>query len=62
MSNVHAAATWTATCVEEKGIATLVSIEDLIEVTVAEEESSSQPAVGLVAGELGEPLQECLVD
>jgi hypothetical protein len=62
MPNVHAAATWATACVEKEGFAALVSIENLIKVAVAEEESPAKPAMWFVPCELGESLQKFLVD
>jgi hypothetical protein len=59
---VHTTTAWAAACVEKEGVAALVSIENLIKVAVAEEESSAKPAMWFVTCELGEPLQKFLVD
>lgn len=56
MPNVHTTTTWTSACVDKEGFAALVSIENFIEVAVAEEESSTQPAVWFVTCKLGKPL------
>lgn len=48
--------------VEKEGVATLVAVEDLVEVAVAEEESAAEPAVRLSASDSLEAFEKALVD
>lgn len=62
MTQVQAAGAGAAAGVEEEGLAVLVAGQDLIEVAVAEEQASSQPAVRLVSGDPFEALQKRIVN
>ena len=48
--------------VEEKGLATFIAVEDLVEVTMAEEETATEPAVRLPASDSLEAFEDGLVD
>lgn len=62
VADVHAVGARTATGVEEKGLALLVSVEDVLEFAVAEDDATAHEAVGAVARDSFEPLEEGLVD
>jgi hypothetical protein len=59
---MQAARTWSSSGVEEESLAFLIAVKDLVEVTMAEEEPSSQPAVRLVARQALEALEDLGVD
>lgn len=62
VSQVQTAGAGPAAGVEEEGLAVLVARQDLVEIAVAEEQASSQPAVRLVSGDPFETFQELVVD
>ena len=47
--------------IQEEGLASFVCIEDLVEISVREEEAASQPAVWFVAGEALEAFEDGFV-
>ena len=62
MTQVQAPGTGSSPGVEEEGFAALVLVENPVEVSVAEEQTPPQPAMGLVAGHLLEAIEDFLVD
>lgn len=62
VSQVHRVRTWSSACVEVEGLALFVAVEDLVELTVGEEASSSEQRVCLPASELFESGEELRVD
>ena len=59
---MQAAGTRATAGVEEEGLSLLLLREDLVKVTVAEEEAASEPTVRLVAGDFLEAIKEILAD
>ena len=62
VAEVQAAGAGATAGVEHEGLAALMVGEDLFEVAVAEEEAATEPAMGLVTGDLFEALEEGVVD
>lgn len=62
MTNVHAVTARTTTSVQEERLILLIAVQDTRQVTVAEEDLSSQKAMGSVAGDLLEALQQSIID
>lgn len=61
MTKMQAPGARASTGVEEEGLAAFVSGEDLVEVTMAEEEATPEPAVWLMPGSFFETLEQLLV-
>jgi len=61
VSNVQAIATRTTASIDEERFAFFVVGKDFIEVAMAEEEASSEPAMWCVTRETLEALEQCVV-
>ena len=61
MAEMQCITGWSSACIQEKGLASLVCIKDLVKVPVREEEAASQPAVWFVTGEALEALEDWIV-
>ncbi len=61
MSNVQTIATRTTACIDEERFAFFVVCKDFIEIAMAEEETSSEPAMWFVACKALEALEQCVV-
>lgn len=62
MPKMHRIARRPAAGVQEKRLPGLILIQDAVEVAVGEKQTSSKPAMGLVAGETLEALEQFVVD
>ncbi len=61
MTEVQTPCTGAAAGVEKEGLALLIRVQDLVEITMAEEQAAPEPAMSLVAGELLKPVNDSLV-
>lgn len=62
MSQMQTTSAWTSTGVKEEGVATLVGIEDFIEVAMTEKQSAAEPAMRFSTSDLFKPLEKSRVD
>ena len=62
MANVDTVGGRTAASIEEKGLALLIAVENKLEVAMGEDNASPEEAMGLLAGDPLETVEQGLVD